>query len=172
MIAGSCGQKQHCGYWNQPEPAADPAGWCACMQHGRTCEPAQADCWPNKSLECVYDPSNQPSIIFPQNTLLPGQLSESPSMLGLKATLISVTILSLQFRCIAMKLCLRHSEGPACSVCYGTRELLGWVQWSATWETSFSKVLRVRSRVVIRKERTVYWLPSNKTSRSLDPSVK
>lgn len=40
---------------------------------------------------------------------------------------LSCHTLSLQVSCFAMKLSLRHSEGPAGSVFYGTRELLGWV---------------------------------------------
>lgn len=119
-ITGSSLQKQHRGYWSQPEPAANTAGWY----------PAQQG-----------------------HSFLPGQLLESPSTSGTESN-SGVTAASLQVRWIAVNLCLRHSEGPASSVRYGTREILGWVLWRAKWTTSFSKELRIQTRPVIGKERT------------------
>lgn len=95
------------------------------------------------------------------HTLLPGQLWEH---LGLQATQMS-----LQVRCITMKLCLRLSEGPAGSDFCGTRELLIWVLWSAKWTMSFSKELRVQTRAAIS---TVPQMPSSKNSQSLGLSAK
>lgn len=77
--------------------------------------------------------------------------------LGTSATASSshVTTLSFQVSYSTMKLCLRHTEGPAGSVFYGTREFLGWVLWSAKWAMSFSKELRVQSKADIS---TVPWI--------------
>lgn len=97
-------------------------------------------------------------------------LFASWAALGTSATASNsdVTTLSFQIRCISVQLCLRLLEGPAGSDFYSTRELLGWVLWSAKWTISLSKELRVQRRAAIS---TVPRIPSSKNRQSFRQSL-